>query len=105
MGQFIEMKDHSYRDLTLEFLSILHVDVIRGSQCEDGYISFHMQGQFYELNLSIFNEISSFPPSLDLSLQLVPHEFNLNMFWDEILGDFRYTTSSCKGTFIENPCI
>jgi len=28
MGQFIEMKDHTYRDLTLEFLSALHVEII-----------------------------------------------------------------------------
>jgi len=27
MGQFIEMKDHTYRDLTLEFLSTSHVEV------------------------------------------------------------------------------
>ena len=28
IGQFIEMKDHTYRDLTLEFLSALHVEII-----------------------------------------------------------------------------
>ena len=33
MGHFIEMKEHTYRDLTLEFLSTLHVEVTRGPQC------------------------------------------------------------------------
>ena len=33
MGHFIEIKEHTYRDLTLEFLSTLHVEVIRGPQC------------------------------------------------------------------------
>jgi len=31
MGQFSEMKDHTYRDLTLEFLSTLHVEVTSGA--------------------------------------------------------------------------
>ena len=33
MGHFLEIKEHTYRDLTLEFLSTLHVEVIRGPQC------------------------------------------------------------------------
>ena len=41
MGHFIEIKGHTYRDLTLEFLSTLQ----RGPQCEGGYISFYLQGQ------------------------------------------------------------
>jgi len=67
MGQFIYMKDHIYRDLTLEFLSTLHVEVTSGAQCQEGYISFYLQGQFYEMNLSAFNEIFGFLPSLDVT--------------------------------------
>ena len=48
MGHFIEIKEHMYRNLTLEFLSTLHVEVTRRSQCQAGYISFYLQGQFYE---------------------------------------------------------
>jgi len=33
MGHFSEIKEHTYRDLTLEFLCTLHVEVSRGSQC------------------------------------------------------------------------
>jgi len=33
MGLFIERKDHTYRDLRLEFLSTLHVEVMNGAQC------------------------------------------------------------------------
>jgi len=50
MGHFMEIKEHTYRDLTLEFLSILHVEVTRGPQCQAGYISFFLQGQLYKLN-------------------------------------------------------
>jgi len=30
MGKFLEIKEHTYRDLTLEFLSKLPVEVTRG---------------------------------------------------------------------------
>jgi len=63
---FIEMKVHIYRDLTLEFLSTLHVEVTRGPQHQAGYIFCYSQGQFYELNLGTFNSIFGFPPSMDL---------------------------------------
>ena len=44
MRHFIKIKEHTYRDLTLEFLSTLHVEVMRGPQCQAGYISFYSQG-------------------------------------------------------------
>jgi len=31
MGQFIEMRDHTYHDFTLEFLSTLHVEFTSGA--------------------------------------------------------------------------
>ena len=61
MSHFLELKKHTYRDLTLEFLSTLHVKVTRGPQCQAGYISFYLQGQLYELNLGTFNSIFGFP--------------------------------------------
>jgi len=36
IGHFLEIKQHTYRDLTLEFLSALHVKVTRGPQCQAG---------------------------------------------------------------------
>jgi len=42
MGHFIKMKEHTYWDLTLEFLSTLDVEVTRGHQYEVGYISFYL---------------------------------------------------------------
>jgi len=33
IGHFIEIKEHAYQDLTLEFLSTLHVEVTRWPQC------------------------------------------------------------------------
>jgi len=42
MRHFIEIKENTYWDLTLEFLSALHVEVTRGPQCRIGYISFYL---------------------------------------------------------------
>ena len=39
MRHFIEMKEQTYRDYTLEFQSTLHVEVTREPQCQVGYIS------------------------------------------------------------------
>ena len=99
MGHFLEIKDHTYRDLTLEFLST------KGPQYQAEYISFYLQGQFYELKLGAFNSIFSFPPSMDLPNRQVPCEFNPNAFWSELSGSVRYNTSSSKCTHIRNPCI
>jgi len=54
MGQFLKSRDHTYRDLTIKFLSALLVEVTSGSRCQDGYIFFHLNWEFYELNLSAF---------------------------------------------------
>ena len=105
MEHFIERKDHTYRDLTLEFLSTLHVEVTSGAQCQEGYISLYFLGHFYEFNLGAFNEIFGFPPSLDVTLIAVPHPFNPNTFWVEITRNSNYSRSSCKCTQIRNPCI
>ena len=95
MGLFIERKDHTYRDLTLEFFSTLHVEVTNGAQCHEGYISSYLLGQFYELNLSALNEIFGFSLSLDVTLRKVPRQVNPNAFWFEIARNFNYNTSSC----------
>ena len=105
MGHFLKSKEHTYRNLTLEFLSTFHVEVTRGPQCQAGYISFYLQVQFYELNLGTFNSIFDFSPSMDLPNCQVPCEFKLNAFWAELLGSVRYNTSSSKCTHIRNPCI
>jgi len=41
---FIEIKERTYQDLTLEFLRTLCVEVTRRPQCQAGYISFFLQG-------------------------------------------------------------
>ena len=105
MEHFVERKDHTYRDLTLEFLSTLHVEVTSGAQCQEGYISFYLLGHFYEFNLSAFNEIFSFPPSLDVTLRAVPRPFNPNAFWLEITGNSNYNKSTFKCTQIRNLCL
>jgi len=80
MSNFVELKGHTYRELTLEFLSALHVEVTRGPQCQAGYISFRLQGQLYELNLGTFNSIFGFTPNMDLSHHQVLCKFNPNAF-------------------------
>ena len=84
MGHFLEIKEHTYRDLTLEFLSTLHVEVSRGPPCQDGYILFYLQGQLYELNLDTFNSIFGFPPSMGLSHCQVPS----NLTWMRFAVNF-----------------
>jgi len=64
MSKFLETQDHTYCDLTLEFLTTLHVEVMGNPQCQERYISFYLNREFYELNLSAFNSIFGFPPSL-----------------------------------------
>ena len=102
---FFERNDHTYRDVTLEFLSTLNVEVTSDTQCQEGYISFYLLGQFYELNLSAFNKNFGFSPSLDVTLRKVPRQFNPNALWGEIVENYNYSTSSCKCTQIRNPCI
>jgi len=42
MRHFIEIKEHTYRNMTMEFLNTLHIEVTRGSQCQAEYISFSL---------------------------------------------------------------
>ena len=105
MRHFIKINEHTYRDLTSEFLSTLHVEITCGPQCQAGYIFFYLQGKFYELNLGTFNSIFAFPPSMVLPNRQVPREFNPNAFWGELLLNVRYSTSSSKCTHIQNPYI
>jgi len=57
------------------------------------------------LRVCTFNGIFSFPPSMDLPNRQVPHEFNPNAFWGELLGSVRYNTSLARYTHTRNPCI
>ena len=105
MGQVLEARDHNYRDLTLEFLSALHVDVTSGPQCQEGYLSFYLNRDFCELNLIAFNSMFGFPPNMDLPYRYAPKEFDLNAFSHELSGDYQCDTSNSKGTAIRNPSI
>jgi len=80
MGHFLETKEYTHRDLTLESLSILYVEVTKGPQCQAEYISFYLQGQLYKLNLSTFKRIFGFPTSMDLPNSQATCEFNPNPF-------------------------
>ena len=105
MGQFLDIRDHTYGDLTLEFLNTLYVEVTSGSCCQEGYISFCLNREFYELNLHAFNSIFGFPPSMELPYRHVPKDFNPNAFWNQISGEYQYDTGNSKGTIIRNPYI
>jgi len=58
--------------------------------------------KFFKLNLSVFNSIFGFPPSMDLNHRCVPKEFNPNAFWNSITRSYQYDTSNSKGTIIRN---
>jgi len=66
MSQFLEIRDHTYRDLTLEFFITLYVEVMSGPRCQEAYIFFYLNREFYELNFSAFNSIFGFSLSIDL---------------------------------------
>ena len=53
MGQFIETRSHSYYELSLEFFSTLHVEVTSCPRSQEGYISFYLNREFYELNFCL----------------------------------------------------
>jgi len=78
------------------------VEITSGPCGQEGYISFYLNRKFYKLNLSAFNSIFDFPPSMDLTYRHVSKYFNSNAFSDEIYGDYRYDTSNSKGTIIKN---
>jgi len=105
MGQFLEIRDHTYHDPSLEFLRKLHVEVMSGPCCQEGYIFFYLYRKFDEPNLSALNSIFDFPPSLDLPYRYVTKEFNTTAFCHEISWDYRYDMSNSKGIIIRNPCI
>jgi len=49
MSQFMETRDHIYRELTLQFLSALHVEATSAPRCQEGYVSFCLDSEFYKL--------------------------------------------------------
>jgi len=57
------------------------------------------------LFLSALNSIFGFFPSMGFPYCSVPKTFNLNSFWNEILGDYQYDTRNSKGTIIRNTFI
>ena len=81
LDDILWMKEHTYRDLILEFLSTLHVEVTRGAHYQARYISSYLQGQFYELNLGTVNNIFGFPPSMDLPNRQVLKNSTRMHFW------------------------
>jgi len=49
IDQFLEVMDYAYRDLILEFLSTLFMEVTSGPGCQDGYILFYLNREFVSL--------------------------------------------------------
>ena len=78
MGQFLETWDHTYRNFPLKFLGTLHMEVTSGPWCQERCISFYLNGEFYEVNLSAFNSIFDIQPSTNLTYWHVPRECNPN---------------------------
>lgn len=89
MDHFIKMKDHMYKDLTIEFLSALDIEVTWGPRCQESTFPSSYKGNSYELNLSTPNIMFSFSPSLDLPCHQVPSSLTwmlLGMKFDVIIG-------------------
>jgi len=46
IGYLIEMKEHTYQDLTLEFMSTLHIELTRGPNVKWDTLHFISKGNF-----------------------------------------------------------
>ena len=84
MGQFLEIRNNIYHDLTFEFLNILYVEATSGPRYREGYIFFYLNKEFYKLNLTAFNSMFGFLSSMNLPYRHVPKDFNSNAFSNEI---------------------
>jgi len=104
MGQFIKTRDHNYRDLTI-FFFLVEYTACRGHKWCEMLRKIHFllitRGALWIESQCLQWHIW-FLYSLDLSWHPVPLEFNLNAFWYEIVKDYWYRTSACKGSFIRN---
>jgi len=81
------------------------MEVTSGPRYQEGYIFFYLNREFYKLNLSAFNSMLGFMPSMDLPYRHVPKEFNPNTFRNELSRVHWYDTSNSKGTVIRKPYI
>ena len=53
--------------------------------CREGYISFYLNKESYELNFSAFNSIFGFSSSMDLPYRHVPKDFTHMLFGTKFL--------------------
>jgi len=81
------------------------MEVMSGPRCQEGYISFYINRDFFELNLNAFNSTFNFSPCLDLDRCYGPRKFNPNAFWYTITAKYQHDASHSKVTIIRNHCI
>jgi len=106
MRQFLDVRHHTYRSITLEILSTIHVEILQGHRCNDGLVSFRLNGILHELTLDQFNAIYNLPTNVDHHYRKVPDSFRASFFWSNISDQYpnQYRPSTSKATHIQNPC-
>jgi len=84
-------------------MSILHVGPASDPWHQEGCISLYLNREFYELNLSAFNEVFGFPNSVDLPHCHILQEFNLIQFGVKLRGTICMIPVIAKAQSLEIP--
>ena len=79
------------------------MEVMTGSHYQEGYISFYLNREFLELNLSVFKSIFDFPPSIDLPYQHVPEHLTRMHFGMNFRGFTGMTQATLKALSLGTP--
>ena len=98
---FISQKYNTYIQLTLEFLSSLEAEVLRGHHAAEGHITFLLFNIEHVLTLAELNSIYHFPPG---GTRRISSDFIGARFWSEITSGAEYNSSNLKATALHNPC-
>jgi len=103
MGQFLDISDHTYHDLTFKFLYMLYVEVLSEPRCQKGYISFYLNREFCKLNLSAFNSIFGFHRVWTCLIDTSLKNLTRVIFRIKYLGTISMIQATPKAPLFETP--
>ncbi|KAJ1394281.1 hypothetical protein SESBI_34384 [Sesbania bispinosa] len=101
MRHFVAMKHPGYERITLEFLSYVSANIIRGKGDEYVKIKFRLNNEDHILTLETFNDIFGLPKGGELK---PIRDFSAHSFWYDITRQLDYDASNAKASSIQNPC-
>ncbi|KAK7401377.1 hypothetical protein VNO78_12803 [Psophocarpus tetragonolobus] len=98
---FVQMKFPVYETITLEFLSSLSVEDLKGDEKKDGFVHFRLFNTDQRLDFSTINSIFGFPLGGDRSQK--PCGFVAEHVWGAIGGCGEFVASCSKVSQIGHP--